>query len=87
MSQQRGVDARAEILAFIRTEYGLHGYSPTIRQIAEHIHRAPSNVHRHVRLLVAQGLIESERGLSRTIRPVQPLSGAGRKDSSRSSGT
>ena len=51
------------ISQFIRT----HGYSPTVREICKEVGRSPATVWNHLVNLKKEGLIDYEKGKSRTI--------------------
>jgi DNA-binding IclR family transcriptional regulator len=51
----RGADNRDRIRRFIGAFVITHGYSPTVREIAEAVGLSPSGTYEHLRLLVASG--------------------------------
>lgn len=71
-TQARGEIRRSQILAFVRERFEQASYAASIRDIAAEVGASPATVHRHIRVLAAQGLIAYRPGTSRTIRPVTP---------------
>lgn len=61
-------DKQQEILDFIRDHLELHGYPPTVREVARHAGiSSTSVVNYHTRKLAAAGLIVRHFGVSRGI--------------------
>lgn len=62
------VGPQVAIVALLSQSLALHGYPPTIRELAEGTGLQPSVIHRHLERLRAQGLITWTDGQPRTLR-------------------
>lgn len=65
-SQKRGERARAAILASVDSRFQRAMAAPTVRDIAAETGYGIATVHRHIKILLAQGRLQ---GSGRTLRP------------------
>lgn len=65
-TQKRGNIARAAIYKAISDRWIANRYAPTIREISAETGYSIATVHRHIRVLTAQGHLQ---GVGRTLRP------------------
>jgi SOS-response transcriptional repressor LexA len=64
---------QAQLLTFIRTYMARHGYSPCYGEMAEALQLvSKGSVARLIEKLIAQGMIERRKNISRSIRLVEP---------------
>lgn len=76
------VSTKGRILAFIADFSCQHGFSPTLREIADGIgHSSVGTVHRHIAELKAEGLIFDAGGKSRSIVLRNDIRTSGKKRS------
>jgi repressor LexA len=61
---------QAQILIFIENFIQQNGYSPTIREIADHMKITPRGAYEHVLALLKKGCIEHQSKKPRTIRKI-----------------
>lgn len=66
LTQRRGEDARARILLYVSRRWANGQNAPTIRELAREVGLSLATVHRHVAILVEQGLLT---GKGRALRP------------------
>ena len=67
----QGEDSRGRIYDFIDSFTSEHGFSPTMRDIANGLDMVPSQVRTHILILEEDGEIIREPGRARTIRTVR----------------
>ena len=64
---------QSQILRWIVDYRAQHGYSPTVREIADGVGiSSPNGVEAHLTALIEKGTITRELGKARTIVPVEP---------------
>lgn len=67
---------QSETLSFIQQFLGEHGYSPSLREIAQHLGlRSVATAHQHVQALVGKGLVAREWNRTRAIDLVDDAGG------------
>ena len=72
---QRGEQSRERILAFVVAFSAAHGYSPTVREIAEAVGLGSTTVHQHLLVMIREGrMISDGNSISRTWRVAQDSS-------------
>lgn len=64
---------RDSIIEYVLSYRAEHGFSPSIREIADHENTSPSNVFRIMQQMVNQGEVASVAGRARTWIPVDPV--------------
>lgn len=76
MAPPKLTDRQAEILEFIAQYVALHGFSPSVRDVATAFNMTPNGAYGHIKPLEKKGYLVHERGLARTYRilSVQPES-------------
>ncbi len=58
------METRKRILEFIISYIKEHGYSPTVREIGAGVYLgSTSTVHEHLKIMLNEGIIESDAGL------------------------
>jgi repressor LexA len=62
-SVQQGIEKRQEILDFIISYIWEYGYPPTVREIGAGVNlKSTSSIHRQLRIMQKEGLIECDKG-------------------------
>lgn len=69
---KRNEERRDSIADFIDDYQMAHGFSPTIREIAEHEGTSISNCYRIVQSMIRDGEVRAEAGRARTWRVIDP---------------
>lgn len=59
-----------QITEFVNGYIDEHGYSPTVREVGDHVDLTVSAIHRVLRLMSEQGLVTWAPGMPRTLRTV-----------------
>lgn len=73
MSETKSLTKRQkEVLTFISQYLEEHGLSPTLKEIAEHLHVSKITVHEHVKALVTKNYLRKEPHISRSLVPNPP---------------
>lgn len=65
---ERGREHRREITAAVAAFHKLHGYGPSIRDVAEMVGVTPSTASYHIGLLVRAGVLCQDAGVARSLR-------------------
>ena len=67
-------DKQIEVLVNIKNFTNEHGYSPTVRELAELLNvSSPATIHTHLKILVNKGYITYVPKSSRTIRIIKEI--------------
>jgi SOS-response transcriptional repressor LexA len=69
----RAQAARRQVWAFIQAFVDEHGYAPSLREIGAGVWLSPSNAQKWVWRLVADGVLDFQPGVSRSIRLLKRL--------------
>lgn len=56
----RGVELRKRIMQTITSYMQEHGYPPTLKEIGEAVRRGNPSIHRHFKLMLAEGIVETD---------------------------
>lgn len=64
--QQRGMDRRDLILAFILQYQQQNGFPPSVSEISAEVGTVRSNIHHHLRVLSKEGRLTSKNGYARS---------------------
>lgn len=57
---QKGIKLRKKIMQAIIDYMMKHGYPPTLREIGEVVERGNPSMHRHIQLMLKEGVIETD---------------------------
>lgn len=63
--------AQKTVLDTLKDHWRTEGVAPSVAELARALGRTPPTVHKHLKKLVAHGLVEHEPGLGRSWRPVE----------------
>ena len=69
-NRRRFLAHRQHILELINEFYALHGYAPSLRWLALESDLSPTTLGKYLRILRAQGLVDFDEGVARSIRMV-----------------